>query len=641
MADPKSPAAKRELKAHAESEHKRRISIAWTLILSFGSLTTIAILVVLGLAVWTAGTNTISLLRDRADLGIRLLLGQVQNKLDPALQKTRFIADAVARGDLDPADREKFGQALYGAMAGGPAVGAVVFIGTDLKLLGARRRLQKSGAVRLTEPGAELYTSDFTNDATVKAAMRWAATTKKPRWGAPVWRPNLKFTILSLQYPVWRKGRLLGIIISAVRIDDISRLLPRGVADGSGTVFITYGRDRVLAHPLMARGYAGLSAEHPLPELKTFRDPVLARLWTPKFMRTSFVAAQRGLQNHNVVAEDTVYVAIYRELKNYTPTPWYVGVYFPGDVIGRELERLVFAIVAGLVALLVAIIIAFIIGRRLAAPIGRLSTSARLASEMRFDDIHQLPPSRVRELDDQSETFNSMVGALKWFQAYVPKPLVRRLLKDGDLSALESDKRHITVMFTDIAGYSTVSEGKTAAEIAGLLNDHFTILAHAVEDEGGTVDKFIGDSVMAFWGAPEKQKNRAIRACRAALAIRDAIAADNKARAARGEPPVRLRIGIHSGEATVGNIGPPDRVNYTVIGDDVNVAQRLEQLGKEIAPDEEVAITISAATLADLEDGFEVEPAGEMHVKGRAAPVEVFRLKGLASSGARLATSEA
>ena len=142
------------------------------------------------------------------------------------------------------------------------------------------------------------------------------------------------------------------------------------------------------------------------------------------------------------------------------------------------------------------------------------------------------------------------------------------------------------------------------------------------------MDKFIGDSVMAFWGAPEKQKNRAIRACRAALSIRAGIAADNKARADRAELPIRMRIGIYSDEATVGNIGTQDRINYTVIGDDVNVAQRLEQIGKQITPDVEVAISISAATVADLDSNFDIEPVGEMEVKGRTAPVGVYRLVG-------------
>ena len=218
--------------------------------------------------------------------------------------------------------------------------------------------------------------------------------------------------------------------------------------------------------------------------------------------------------------------------------------------------------------------------------------------------------------------------ASRWAASSLPRALVRQLLQAGDLAGLESDSRNVTVMFTDIAGYSTVSEGKSATEVAELLNHHFSLVTEEIEAEHGTVDKFIGDSVMAFWGAPEKQKNRAIHACRAALAIQDRIIADNRLRAESGNPPVRMRIGIHSGEATAGNIGSPSRLNYTVIGDTVNIAQRLEQLGKQVSPDAEVAIVVSAATATDAGGGFAVEPVGDVPVKGRAAPVKVYRLLG-------------
>ena len=112
-------------------------------------------------------------------------------------------------------------------------------------------------------------------------------------------------------------------------------------------------------------------------------------------------------------------------------------------------------------------------GWRLARPVARLSSAARLVGEMQLEDIGELPRSRVRELDEQSSAFNAMTGALKWFQAYVPRSLVRQLVREGDLAALASGRRNVTVMFTDIAGYSTVSEGKGAAEIAALLNHHF------------------------------------------------------------------------------------------------------------------------------------------------------------------------
>ena len=132
---------------------------------------------------------------------------------------------------------------------------------------------------------------------------------------------------------------------------------------------------------------------------------------------------------------------------------------------------------------------------------------------------------------------------------------------------------------------------------------------------------------MAFWGAPEIQTDHAERACRAAADIAGRIAAENARRRAAGLAPVRIRIGLHSGPAVVGNIGAPGRMNYTIVGDTVNVAQRLEQLGKQVyggAP--ETAVLISGDTAARLGSRDRLEPAGSFEVSGRREPVEVFKL---------------
>jgi class 3 adenylate cyclase len=220
-----------------------------------------------------------------------------------------------------------------------------------------------------------------------------------------------------------------------------------------------------------------------------------------------------------------------------------------------------------------------------------------------------------------------MLGGLRWFETYVPKTLVRRLIGRGEAGAVESVEREVTVMFTDIAGFTTLSEGKPAAEVASFLNEHFAMIARAVEDTGGTVDKFIGDAVMAFWGAPEEQPDHAERACRAALTLADAHRAENAARRDGGQPAVGIRVGIHSGPVTVGNIGAPGRMNYTIVGDTVNVGQRLESLCKQIYADRpEIAVAVSAATAAKLGPGFTPEPAGSHQVPGRQEPIEVFKL---------------
>ena len=182
-------------------------------------------------------------------------------------------------------------------------------------------------------------------------------------------------------------------------------------------------------------------------------------------------------------------------------------------------------------------------------------------------------------------------------------------------------------MFTDIAGFSSVAENLSAPEVAAVVNRHFEIVAGCIEAEDGTVDKFIGDSVMAFWGAPDAQADAAERACRAALAIADAIRAENDRRRSEGDVPLGIRIGIHTGSATVGNIGSPGRINYTIIGDAVNVGQRLEQLGKSLFPEgSETAILVSGATAAALGPDFHPTPAGKHLVKGRAGEIDVFKL---------------
>ncbi len=218
-----------------------------------------------------------------------------------------------------------------------------------------------------------------------------------------------------------------------------------------------------------------------------------------------------------------------------------------------------------------------------------------------------------------------MLGGLRWFEVYVPKSLVRRLVRQGEEPA--SEERELTVMFTDIVGFTGVAEGVTAEALADFLNHHFALIAAAVEDTGGTLDKFIGDAVMAFWGAPETQPDHAERACRAAQDICARITADNADRRADGLAPVGIRIGLHSGPAVVGNIGAPGRMNYTIVGDTVNVAQRLEQLGKRVHDgDREITVLVSEETAARLGSRDALEPAGSFEVPGRREPVEVFML---------------
>jgi class 3 adenylate cyclase len=219
-----------------------------------------------------------------------------------------------------------------------------------------------------------------------------------------------------------------------------------------------------------------------------------------------------------------------------------------------------------------------------------------------------------------------MIGALRWFETYVPKRLVARLMRDENDDGMPTRRRTVTVLFTDIVGFSKLSEDNDARTVAGLLNSHFSLLARCVDAEDGTIDKYIGDSLMAFWGAPSRQDDHAARACRAVLAIADAVRADNARRRAEGSAPIRIRIGLFDGQVVAGNIGAPGRINYTLVGDAVNAANRLEQLGKEIDPDAEVIALAGEETVAQAGMVDRATAIGKRVLRGRAEPVGIYRL---------------
>ena len=217
-------------------------------------------------------------------------------------------------------------------------------------------------------------------------------------------------------------------------------------------------------------------------------------------------------------------------------------------------------------------------------------------------------------------------AAVRWLGTYLPRAVADHLLA-GSARDPAPVERTITVMFTDIAGFTALAERLSADAVARLLNAHFALLTRCIERESGVVDKYLGDGLLAFWGAPEPAADHARRACRAALAIAAAIGADNVRRRAAGEPPIRMRIGIHTGPATLGNIGGSGRHDYTVVGDTVNIGQRIEQLCRTVYPeDREVCILVSEATAAGLGQAFRTRPAGLHRLRGHDAPTGIFML---------------
>ena len=592
------------------------VSLSVTLAISISTLMLIAVLAVLGIGLWSATQNTLSLLRDKADLMVSSTIDRVRNHLEPARDQVVFVERLFAGGALDPADRRHFVATMTGALAAAPQISALLYIDPAYQALGVAR----------APTGPIVFTRDYGDDARVRAGMDAGRSSETLVWGEPLWRDPPKETMLNLRAPLRREGKFLGLLVATVGMRELSRYLA-GLDPAVGSnVYILYDRTSVLAHPNLQSGVPGLSDDKPLPSLTETGDPVLAAIWREENRYPLEFIKGTDLEGHVLDLFNEQYIFLYRGLSGYGGRPWQVGSYFRTAEVNTELQRLKWAAFAGLGILVLAVLAAVLLGKRIARPVIELSAAASHIGKLEISETAELPGSIFRELNDQARAFNAMLRGLRWFEIYVPKKLVGRLIGD-DAALPASVEREVTVMFTDIAGFTGLSEGSPAPMIAEFLNRHFALLTACIEDEDGIVDKFIGDSIMAFWGAPDRQPDHAERASRAARAIAVAIEAENAARRAADEPPVRLRIGLHSGSVTVGNIGAPGRINYTIIGDTVNIAQRLEQLGKEAATEAgAVTVLASAATAKRLGPEFTCDALGGHRLRGRNETIEVFRL---------------
>ena len=579
----------------------------------------------------TAREATLALLRGQANLGLTLLEGRVESQLAPV----REMALGVVRLLADPAatpDEAAIAAVLRATLTAVPQATGIVYVTADARVVQASR----SGADLIEIAAAGEYVAglgSMLEDAdAMHEMMEGAEQMRAPAWLPPIWVHDLKQPVLALEAPARRADEFAGVLFVVVALGDVANFLADLKANGSADAFVLYGGDRVLAHPdLMGGMYdqAG-QGEAPLPPAAMFRDPTLAMLASGD-RATIDDRAAGGLEGFRGIAVDDEVVVVLRELTTYGTVPWQIALKLDRAQLNHPLDQLRTNAIIGGVILGIAVLIALLVGRSLARQIERLAASAARLTRLDAADAAHLPDSRFRELSVAAQAFNSMTAALRWFETYVPKSLVLRLMDQGGDDITVSHERVMTVMFTDIRGFSTLAEDMQAKEIADLLNRHFELLSSCIEAEGGTVDKFIGDSVMAFWGAPEQIPDHAERALRAARAIQRAVVADCRRRRESGEPVVAVRVGLHTGPVVVGNIGSSSRVNYTVVGDTVNAASRIESLSKEMSPgeaaaDDDCTVFFSAATGASLSGLSKARSLGRHRLRGRAQEVEVYRL---------------
>ena len=417
-----------------------------------------------------------------------------------------------------------------------------------------------------------------------------------------------------------QSGRFLGVAAADITFSELSAFLNRVKVSENGIVFIVDGKRQLIAFPdpdRMVKVKDGRMVPVQAVDLNDRRITAAIRMYedAPQPQFTFEVDEQRFL------AYFTPFPAAFGK-------EWLIVVLVPeDDFLGPIKETHQKTLYMSALILLLAIGCGLVFARTLSRPIETLTEEMQRIKSFNLEgDVDT--SSYIYEIQMMANTVDAMKKGLQAFRRYVPAVLVRNLIESGEEAIPGGKEREITLFFSDIASFTAITEQLPARELMVNLSEYMDIVSNAIIAEKGTVDKYIGDAVMAFWGAPLPVETHALCACRAAIACQRGIRQLNQKWAAHKKFPFHTRIGLHTGFTIVGNMGSSERLNYTALGDNVNVASRLEGLNKLYHTD----IVISEATYRYVRNDFILRPLDIIAVKGKTSGVKVFELMGDADS---------
>jgi adenylate cyclase len=411
-----------------------------------------------------------------------------------------------------------------------------------------------------------------------------------------------------------------GVIAGDLLLDVTQEILKRESLTASAVAFLFDDEDRILAHPRMSE-LIGREVSGTIPRLReTDMAGVLPaiRKW-----RADDAASEQLFAD----MAGRTYAAAFQTIPHSGPAGLRVAVVAPVDEffasILSERTRL-FAVALGFVTLMLPIVV--LIGALLSRSLRTLAIETDLIQKFQ---PAAAPPvhSVIKEIDDLGRSVAMMRSVTQTFSQFVPRRLVERLVETSTPMVLGGVRREVTLLFSDVVNFTEITEKADPTLVMQYTSRYFAAVSREIMRHGGTVDKFIGDAVMAIWNAPADDPDHVTRACAAAVAFLHANDQINAEFEREGWPAYRTRIGVHTGVAVVGNIGSEDRMNYTALGATVNLAARLEGLNKNYG----TSILVSDAVRSRAGPDFLFRRIDCIRPKGFAEAFEIFELKAKAA----------
>ncbi|NCQ67484.1 MAG: hypothetical protein GW748_07040 [Alphaproteobacteria bacterium] len=442
---------------------------------------------------------------------------------------------------------------------------------------------------------------------------RGAEDTKKPYWSDPyIFLLSQKVGVTAATPVVNEEGKVKIVISADITMDAISDLLTQHKIGKTGFAFIFNPQGEIVGYPNIHK--LGNSIKTSLPTFKDTKNPILidAFKYYQKTKKMRFLISNEGMD----------YLIRFKEFGEKFEKTWLIGFIVPKKELTGPIDDITkLMMIFSLIVFLLSGLLIYIISKNIARPITRAADAMSAIARFEIDES-DIQSSYFSEIQKMNRALMHMKQSLRDFSRFVPKAVVTKLIESGSGAKIGGRKRNITLMFTDIENFTTISEKMSSEKLIVHLSDYLNQLTHIIQENNGTIDKYIGDAIMTFWGAPVDDPKHPLLACKAALACKKRLEELNKTWELDGKPPLYTRFGIHTGDAIVGNVGSEDRLNYSAFGDSVNLGARLEGINKYYHTE----IIISHETYKNVRHKFICRPLDMVAVKGKNIAVAIYEL---------------
>lgn len=435
-----------------------------------------------------------------------------------------------------------------------------------------------------------------------------AKTQKKPSWTELYPFRITGFLGTTYITPVTTKQNTLdGVFILNVRIDFLRQFIEGIKVSKNGLLYLIQDDGVVVAFP-------HVNQQKTLSTIASLKKPWLEKSYQ-EFKRM-------GKKEFTFFYDKKPYLSVYQPIEHFGNHVWYIVVVAPqDDFIGDIADLDEITVWISCFVLLMGIVIVYLFIQRVMYPIKTLISETEKIKNFELGSDAQIN-SKIKEISQLFKAIDSMKTGLRSFQKYVPSSLVRQLIETGEDVRVGGVRKQLAIFFSDIKDFTQITEHTDPDILMRQICEYFEALSHIIIADRGTIDKFIGDSIMAIWGAPVSETYSCPQAAKAALDCEQCLVKLNKKWQAEGKSILFTRIGLHTGEAIVGNIGSTERLSYTAIGDAINITSRLEGLNKIYG----TKIMVSEDFYQVVKNQFVFRTVDCVTLKGKEEPTFVYEL---------------